>query len=176
MHTDSIVLGGGCFWCLEAVFQALSGVQEVVPGYSGGSTDHPTYEQVCTGLTGHVEVVRIAFDPDLIPLATILSVFWSIHDPTSPNRQGADEGTQYASVIYYEHSWQRPIIDRSRDEAQSLLDAPIVTVIGPLTTFYEAEAYHRNYFLSHPEAAYCQAVISPKLRKLREHFSALLPV
>lgn len=171
---SSIVLGGGCFWCLEAVYQGLRGVEEVIPGYSGGNSKNPTYEQVCSGTTGHAEVVKVTFDPEIISLETIMAVFWVIHDPTSLNRQGADTGTQYASVVFYEGEQQRSAIVHSRDEAQALLNTPIVTVIEPVPQFYEAESYHRNYFLNHPEAGYCQAVISPKLRKLRQHFSALL--
>lgn len=172
--TESIVLGGGCFWCLEAAYQQIKGVIEVVPGYTGGSVLDPTYEAVCTGLTGHVEVVKVTFDPDVRSLDDILAVFWLIHDPTSLNRQGADVGSQYASVLFYDNESVHQAMIDSRNEAQRLSDEPIVTRIESLDVFYVAEPEHHNYFQTHPSAAYCQVVIEPKLNKLRVHFSNLL--
>jgi len=172
--SESIVLGGGCFWCLEAAYQMVKGVESVVPGYAGGSAATARYEAVESGSTDHVQVVRVHYDPAVLRLDTILAIFWSLHDPTSLNRQGADVGSQYASVIFYDGDEQKRVVETSRDEAQKHLGDPIVTRIEPLTEFYEAEAYHHNYFQNHPEAGYCQVVIDPKLRKLREHFSSLL--
>lgn len=171
---ESVVLGGGCFWCLEAAYKRLKGVTSVVPGYAGGSVPNPSYELVCTGTTGHAEVVRVTYDPATITLAEIMAVFWIIHDPTSLNRQGADVGTQYASVAFYENETQEHQLRESLKEASSYLDAPIVTRIEPLETFYEAEPEHHDYYDKHPSAAYCQVVIEPKLAKLRGHFSELL--
>lgn len=172
--SNPIVLGGGCFWCLEAAYQQLDGVLSVVPGYSGGSADEATYEKICTGRTGHVEVVKVTYDPEKVPLETIMAVFWVIHDPTSLNQQGADVGSQYASVVFYEGDKQKQAVLASRDQAQSHLEGPIVTRIEPFEAFYEAEDYHHNYFENNPEAGYCRVVIEPKLRKLRQHFSPLL--
>lgn len=170
----SIVLGGGCFWCLEAAYQQLDGVVSVLPGYAGGNAKDATYDQVCTGDTAHVEVVKVTYVPAVIPLSNILAVFWLIHDPTSLNQQGADMGPQYASVIFYGNDDQRQQAQFSLDDAQDQLDTPIVTRIEPLIEFYEAEAYHHNYFENNITAGYCQAVIEPKLAKLRQHFSPLL--
>lgn len=172
--TDSIVLGGGCFWCLEAAYSQLKGVVAVISGYAGGSTPHPSYEAVCMGTTGHVEVVKVTFDPEVVPLREIMAVFWTIHDPTSLNRQGGDVGTQYASVALYENEAQATALHASQAEAQRFLKAPIMTRIEPLDIFYEAEKEHQNYYEKHPEAAYCQVVIEPKLTKLRAHFAPLL--
>lgn len=171
---DSIVLGGGCFWCLEAAYQLLDGVVSVVPGYSGGTPADAIYDVVSSGTTEHVEVVKVTYDAKKISLENIMAVFWTIHDPTSLNRQGADAGPQYASVVFYEGEAQLPHVRASWEEAQSLLDQPIVTRIEPLRGFYEAEAYHHNYFENNPAAGYCSAVIEPKLHKLRQHFSPLL--
>lgn len=171
---DSIVLGGGCFWCLEATYQQLEGVESVIPGYTGGNETDANYSAVCTGETGHVEVVRVSYDANQVSLTDILSVFWVIHDPTSINRQGADVGPQYASVIIYSNSTQREVAQESLRVAQKLLDVPIVTRIEPLDVFYEAEDYHHNYFENNPSAGYCLAVIEPKLLELRRHFSPLL--
>ena len=171
---ESIVLGGGCFWCLDAAYRQLEGVSTVVSGYSGGSEPHPTYDDVAYGGSGHVEVVRVEFDPDIIDLNTILAVFWSLHDPTSLNRQGADAGPQYASVIFYDGQSQQKIVKMSQDEAQSQLDAKIVTRIEQLGEFYPAEDYHQDYFAKNQNAGYCSVVIEPKLAKLREHFTPLL--
>ena len=177
MKSESIVLGTGCFWCSEAAYQLVKGVTQVIPGYSGGSggdTKNPSYEQVSTGETGHAEVVRVIFDPTIVSLEQLLAVFWTIHDPTSLNRQGADVGSQYASVIFYGDEQQQRVVEASRNDAQKHLDSPIVTRVEPLDEFYEAESYHHNYFETHPEAAYCQAIISPKLAKMRQHFSGML--
>lgn len=174
MKTDSIVLGGGCFWCLEAAYQQVNGVQSALPGYSGGESRDATYGAVCGGNTGHAEVVQVQFDPTVVSLKDIMGIFWLIHDPTSLNQQGADIGPQYASVIFYDDEEQRKQVDASRFEAQALLDKPIVTRIEPLDVFYEAEPEHHNYYLKNPAAGYCQAVIDPKLSKLRQHFAPLL--
>lgn len=167
----NIVLGGGCFWCLEAAYQMVDGVEEVVSGYAGGSDPQSSYEKVCTGATGHAEVVRLTYDPAIVSLEQLLAIFWIIHDPTSLNRQGADVGTQYRSIILYEEDGQKAVIDKSLADAQQKVDRPIVTEVVLLQKFYEAEPYHQNYFLQHPEQAYCQAIIEPKLTKLRSHFA-----
>jgi peptide-methionine (S)-S-oxide reductase len=164
--------GAGCFWCVEAVFQQLKGVISVVSGYSGGAVENPTYEQICTGTTGHAEVCQIRFDPAVISFDDLLEVFWQTHDPTTLNRQGADVGTQYRSVIFYHDAEQKAIAQRRMkqlDEAGVWSD-PIVTEIAPLTVFYRAEEYHQNYYRNNPQRGYCQAVIRPKLEKFREVF------
>lgn len=171
---ESIVLGGGCFWCLEAAYQQIDGVQQVVSGYAGGDEPDPNYEQVSTGMTEHVEVVKVAFNPDVVSLEAILAIFWIIHDPTTFNRQGADTGPQYASVIFYGDVVQHNAAKKSLEEAADQLTEHIVTRIEPLTTFYEAEDYHQNYYINNPNAGYCQVVIEPKLTKLKQHFSSLL--
>lgn len=161
-------LGGGCFWCLEAVFKRIDGVGEVVCGYAGGTKEDPSYEEVCSGSTGHAEVVRLAFDPQRIDFAGILKVFWKAHDPTSLNRQGADVGTQYRSIILTHDETQKREAEESVDEMNrsGAFPRPIVTEVKPLEAFYPAEDYHRDYFERNPEAAYCSFVIRPKLRKL----------
>ncbi len=164
-------LGGGCFWCLEAVYQQVRGVERVVSGYSGGTVENPTYEQVCTGRTGHAEVVQITFDPEIISFADLLTIFWRIHDPTTPNRQGADVGTQYRSVIFYHNDDQRRIAEQSKAEAASLWPNPIVTEIVPFQAFYEAEPYHQNYYRRNPHQPYCRVVIDPKVSKFRQTFA-----
>lgn len=174
MQNKSIVLGGGCFWCLEAAYQMLEGVTDVVPGYAGGHTENPTYDDVITSQTGHIEVVRVTYDPFVVTLETIMAIFWSLHDPTSLNRQGADVGTQYASAVFYSDTEQKEMIDQSRIQAQELLEETIVTRIDILQKFYEAEDYHHNYFRNNPGAGYCSAVIEPKLAKLHQHFAELL--
>lgn len=167
---EVITLGGGCFWCVEAVYQELKGVESVVSGYAGGSVAHPTYQQVCSGNTGHAEVVQITFDPQIIPLEDILYVFWRTHDPTTLNRQGYDVGTQYRSIILYETEQQRLIAEKSKREtdASHLWPNPIVTEISPATTFYVAENYHQNYYRDNPYQPYCRAIIDPKMQKLRK--------
>jgi len=174
MNSDSIVLGGGCFWCTEAVYQQIRGVTEVMPGYSGGQADHPTYEQICSDTTGHAEVVKVTFDPEQISLEQILDIFWATHDPTSLNKQGADEGTQYRSIILFSNPRQEKTVISSLHEAQKLWDKPIVTQVVRLDKFWTAEDYHHNYFLNNPSQAYCQIVINPKLSKLRESYSEFL--
>jgi len=164
---ETIILGAGCFWCTEAIFQQIPGVLSVMPGYTGGTTKNPTYEQVCTGNTGHAEVARIVFDPQKTSLDKILKVFWHAHDPTSLNRQGADSGTQYRSAIYYNSDAQKEIAEKSKAEAAGEFSKPIVTEITKAGEFYEAENYHQDYYrLNKNKNSYCRAVIAPKLKKL----------
>jgi peptide-methionine (S)-S-oxide reductase len=164
--TEVATLGGGCFWCVEAVYERIDGVVEVVSGYAGGHTINPTYEEVCSGKTGHAEVVQIHYDPDRIDYKKIVDLFWKAHDPTTPNRQGADVGTQYRSIILYESEEQKKIAEQSRSEASGQFERPVVTEIEPLDVFYEAEKYHQDYFDNNPFAGYCNFVIKPKLDKL----------
>ena len=173
---ETITLGGGCFWCLEPVFAALQGVQDAVVGYAGGARPNPSYQQVCTGTTGHAEVVQVTFDPQLISLRQILEVFFSIHDPTTLNRQGADVGSQYRSIILYHTDEQRATAEELIAELtpRGAGDAPIVTEVVALEAFYEAEEYHQEYFEKNPWAGYCQVVIQPKVSKFRKNFGALL--
>ena len=166
--TERITFGGGCFWCIEAVFQRLKGVKTVASGYAGGTVDNPTYKQVCTGETGHAEVVQLEFNPAEVTFETLLKVFWAAHDPTTLNRQGADAGTQYRSVIFYENEAQKAAAEKSKVSAQPDFKDPIVTQIAPLPKFYKAEDYHQNYFNENSNAGYCRAVIRPKLQKLLE--------
>ena len=167
------ILAGGCFWCLEAVFKEIAGVEKVVSGYTGGITVNPTYEQVCTGKTGHAEAVQVNFDPSRISYREILEIFFSIHDPATLNRQGEDVGTQYRSVIFYNSEQQKTIAEDLIAELNTahLWKNPVVTQIVPLHTFYSAEEYHQGYFAQHPEEGYCRAVISPKLKKFRQRWS-----
>ncbi|HEY9593935.1 MAG TPA: peptide-methionine (S)-S-oxide reductase MsrA [Spirochaetia bacterium] len=158
--------GGGCFWCTEAVLQRIEGVLSVTSGYAGGSTPNPTYEEVCTGETGHAEVVQVAYDPALISYDEILDIFWQAHDPTTPNRQGADVGTQYRSIILYADDAQKAAAEASKAKAQGRMKVPVVTEIVPLTKFWKAEDYHQNYYNTHTSAGYCRMVIAPKLKKL----------
>ena len=160
-------LGGGCFWCIEAVFERLNGVDTVEAGYAGGTTENPSYDEVCGGKTGHAEVAQITFDPSKISYDSLLSVYWEAHDPTTLNRQGADVGTQYRSVIFYHSSQQKEAAERSLKNAQKSFDVPIVTEIKPLVKFFKAENYHQDYFRNHPNAPYCVFVIKPKLHKLK---------
>ena len=170
---DIAVFGGGCFWCTEAVYEQLHGVQSVKPGYAGGFTVNPSYEDVSTGQTGHAEVIRVEFDPEVISYEDLLTVFFAVHDPTSLNKQGNDVGTQYRSIILY-------ATEEQREQAQAFIERlnaegkKVVTEVEPLNLFFEAEAYYHHYFHTHPEQAYCQVVISPKLEKLRKRFSELL--
>jgi peptide-methionine (S)-S-oxide reductase len=161
-------LGGGCFWCMEAVFERLPGVISVTSGFAGGHTANPTYEQVCTETTGHAEVTQIEFDPAIISYASLLDVFWQAHDPTTLNRQGADVGTSYRSIILYRNEEQRLIAEKSKAGAQKNFKHPIVTQIVPLTNFYKAEDYHQEYYDNNASAPYCQIVIAPKLQKLEK--------
>jgi peptide-methionine (S)-S-oxide reductase len=170
----SAVLGGGCFWCLEAAYQEIEGIQSVVSGYAGGSDPNPNYESVSSGATGHAEVVEIMFDPAVISYTDVLDIFWAIHDPTTPGRQGNDVGSQYRSMILFDSDEQRLLAEESKVTAQKLWPNPIVTEIVPLEHFVKAEDYHQNYFRNHPEQGYCQVVINPKLRKLREKFHSRL--
>jgi peptide-methionine (S)-S-oxide reductase len=176
MASETVTLGGGCFWCVEAAFLALRGVQSAVSGYAGGEGGRPTYQQVCTGTTGHAEVVQITFDPEVIDDRTILEVFFTVHDPTTLNRQGADVGSQYRSVIFYHSDGQRETAEAVIAEmtAQGLWRDPIVTQIAPAPAFYPAESYHQHYYQRNPYQGYCQMVIAPKLAKLRERHRALL--
>lgn len=169
-------LGGGCFWCIEAVFSPLKGIDKLVSGYAGGHKANPTYKEVCTGSTGHAEVVQITFDPAVIPYADVLEIFFAMHDPTTLNRQGGDVGTQYRSVIYYHDDAQRHIAETTlaRLTADQVFDGPIVTQIEPLTVFYPAEDYHQDYFARNSYQPYCMAVIAPKVIKLREKYAARL--
>ncbi|MBN1992965.1 MAG: peptide-methionine (S)-S-oxide reductase MsrA [Anaerolineae bacterium] len=170
--------GGGCFWCVEAVFQDLQGVQQVVSGYAGGVIENPTYQQVCTGTTGHAEVIQITFDPEVISYEDLLYVFWRTHNPTTLNRQGADVGTQYRSIILYHNEAQKAIAEKSRQKtnASSLWPDPIVTEIAPLAEFYPAETYHQNYYRSNPHQPYCMMVIDPKVKKFKKEFKDKLKV
>ncbi|HRF96585.1 MAG TPA: peptide-methionine (S)-S-oxide reductase MsrA [Aggregatilineales bacterium] len=173
---ETITLGGGCFWCLEAVYDQLRGVTDVVSGYMGGITPNPTYKQICTGTTGYAEVTQLQYDPTVTNLRQILDVFFTIHDPTTLNRQGADVGTQYRSAIFYHTDDQKRIAEETIAElTQTRLWAnPIVTEITPAETFYPAEDYHQEYFENNPNAGYCQIVIAPKVAKFRQKFLAEL--
>ncbi|MFQ5640473.1 MAG: peptide-methionine (S)-S-oxide reductase MsrA [bacterium] len=171
-NLETTTLGAGCFWCTEAVFQNLRGVRSVVPGYAGGAVENPTYREICTGTTGHAEVVQITFDPNLIAFAELLYVFWRSHDPTTLNRQGADVGTQYRSVIFYHSEEQKTIAEKSKAETDTagLWPDPIVTEISPYRHFYEAEDYHQDYYKLNPNQPYCRMVIDPKIQKLKKEF------
>ncbi len=164
---EKATFGAGCFWCVEAVFERLDGVISVTSGYAGGTTPNPTYEDVCTGRTGHAEVAQITFDPSKITFDQLLKVFWESHDPTTLNRQGADIGTQYRSVIFYHNDEQKAAAEKSRASAQKEFDDPIVTQIQPLKVFYAAENYHQDYYRNNQNAPYCTLVIRPKLKKLK---------
>ncbi len=167
--TQKVTVGGGCFWCVEAVLQRVNGVKKVVSGYSGGHVPNPTYEQVCTKLTGHAEVAQVEFDPAVVKLDALLDVFFAAHDPTTPNQQGADKGPQYRSVIYHANDEQKKAADAAKERAKKEWGATIVTEISPLKEFYAAEADHQNYFnLNKNRNSYCSAVIAPKLHKLIE--------
>nr|WP_329604204.1 peptide-methionine (S)-S-oxide reductase MsrA [Undibacterium nitidum] len=168
---QTATLGGGCFWCTEAVFQQIRGVQKVESGYSGGQVHQPSYEQICTGRTGHAEVVRLQFDPAVISYEDILEIFFTIHDPTSLNRQGADTGTQYRSVIYFHDEQQKQIAQKVMQRAAAIWDDPIVTELSPAPMFYVAEAYHQNYFRQNPQQGYCAFVVAPKVAKARKAFA-----
>ncbi len=169
-----IYLGGGCFWCIESVFKKVRGIISISPGYMGGDNPNPTYEEVCEGYTNHVEVVKIEFNDD-INISQILGIFFVIHDPTSINRQGADVGTQYRSAIFCNSEERSSIVNYIQDlESESIFDDKIVTEVNDITDFYVAEDYHHDYFAKNPENAYCQAVINPKLSKLKSNFSELI--
>jgi len=171
MATEIATLGGGCFWCTEAVFQQLKGVLEVESGYTGGEVLNPTYEQICEGNTGHAEVVRLTFDPEVISYREILEVFFTMHDPTTLNRQGNDEGTQYRSVIYYHSPQQQDTAKHVISEMANVWDAPIVTELSPIGDYYKAEYYHQNFFVQNPMQGYCAFVVAPKVSKVRQTFA-----
>ena len=173
---ETAVLGGGCFWCLEAVFDELDGVQSVESGYAGGRSANPTYDDICTGRTGHAEVVRVTFDPSVLSFRDLLSVFFTIHDPTTRDRQGNDVGTQYRSVIFCQTPEQRATAESVRAElsAANLWQDPIVTEIADAAPYYEAERYHQEYFAQNPGQPYCAVVVAPKVAKFRKHFTARL--
>jgi peptide-methionine (S)-S-oxide reductase len=173
---DVATLGGGCFWCLEAVFQQLQGVERVESGYAGGTVPDPTYRQVCDGNTGHAEVVQVTFDPAVLSFRELLQVFFATHDPTTLNRQGADVGTQYRSAVFYHTPEQKETAEKLIAElnAAGIWDAPIVTEVVPFQAFYRAEDYHQEYFWNNPQQPYCQAVVAPKVAKFRKQFAARL--
>ena len=173
---QTIIFGGGCFWCTEAVFQRLKGVESVMPGYVGGRTDNPTYEDVSSGGTEHTEVIKVGFNPDQISLQDLLSVFFTTHDPTTLNQQGADVGTQYRSAIYYTDDSQKQEVEKFilNLEQEKVFDKAITTEVRPLEKFYEAEKYHQDFYNRNQEYPYCQAVINPKISKLRQKYSKLL--
>lgn len=172
MRQEVATLGGGCFWCLEAVFVDLEGVEKVVSGYTGGKSADPTYREVCSGTTGHAEVVQVTFDPEVLSLKALLEIFFTLHDPTTLNRQGADEGTQYRSAIFYHTPEQKMVAEQviKAVDAEGIWDGPIVTEVVPLTTFYQAEDYHQDYYKLNPDQGYCRVVIAPKVAKFRKHY------
>lgn len=176
MPTETATFAGGCFWCIEAAFKELAGVTEVTSGYCGGTTENPTYEEVCSGTTGHAEAVRITFDPDVIGYDELLEVFFTVHDPTTLNRQGPDVGTQYRSAVFYHSEEQRELTESYIEglEEEGVFEDPIVTEVAPLETFYEAEEYHQNYYENHPSQPYCVVNIDPKIEKVRDRFQGKL--
>lgn len=165
------VLGGGCFWCLDAVYRRIRGITEVVSGYAGGETENPDYYEVGSGRTGHAEVIQITFDEAVIPAEIILDIFFTLHDPTTLNRQGADHGTQYRSIMLYTDNDQKAEFEASIERAKAIWDDPIVTEVVPLETFYAAEPEHQNYFNNNPTNGYCSIVITPKIVKVRSHYN-----
>ncbi|MBX2890493.1 MAG: peptide-methionine (S)-S-oxide reductase MsrA [Saprospiraceae bacterium] len=169
-QTEIATLGGGCFWCVEAIFQDLKGVVKVESGYSGGHVDNPTYREICTGLTGHAEVINVTFDPSVISYREILEIFFTVHDPTTLNRQGADTGPQYRSAIFFHSPGQKTIAEEAKQSMQTIWDDPIVTEITPFDKFYKAEDYHQNYFKDNPNQPYCSIVIAPKVKKFRQQY------
>jgi peptide-methionine (S)-S-oxide reductase len=171
--TETAVLGGGCFWCLEAAFQRLAGVQKVESGYAGGQAENPTYRQVCTGTTGHAEVVRVTFDPGELSYRELLDVFFAVHDPTTLNRQGNDVGTQYRSAIFYNSEEQKREAQRAIAELEAgrTYPDPVVTTVEPASEFFVAEDYHQDYYLNNASQPYCQCVIAPKLQRLQKYFA-----
>jgi peptide-methionine (S)-S-oxide reductase len=166
--TAMLVLGGGCFWCTEGAYELVPGVKAVVSGYTGGRTKNPSYKEICTGETGHAEVIRIEYDPAEVTLERLLNLFWVVHDPTTLNRQGNDVGTQYRSVIYYANDAQKAAAEKAKAEAQAKFSDPIVTEISPLGAFYEAEGYHQDYFRKNPNEGYCQYVVKSKVDKMKK--------
>ena len=174
-HTEIATLGGGCFWCTEAVFQMLPGVKSVTSGYAGGTKENPTYKEVCSGDTGHAEVIQIEYDPKVVSYEKLLETFWEAHDPTTLNRQGADTGTQYRSIILYSSEAQKAAAEKSKAEAQKHFGQPIVTEIVPLKKFYQAEDYHQDYYRDNPNQPYCRMVIRPKVEKFEKKLKAAKP-
>ncbi len=168
MTEEYIVLGGGCFWCIEAVFKELKGVKEVISGYAGGTTANPTYEEVCSGLTGHAEVIKVIFDSEIISLRQLMEIFFTIHDPTQLNRQGADIGSQYRSIILFTSEEQKEIVEEVIKK--EIWEKPIMTEVKQLDAFYEAETYHQDYYANNSNQPYCKIVISPKINKIRSTF------
>ncbi len=175
-NLETATLGSGCFWCTEAFFLPVKGIKSVVSGYSGGKVKNPTYKEVCSGLTGHAEVVQVTFDPAIISYSEVLEIFWNTHDPTTLNRQGADEGTQYRSVVYYHTDGQKKIAEdyKAQLNQSGVFKNPIVTEISPFTVFYPAEDYHQNYYALNPNQGYCVYVIRPKVEKFKKQFKAKL--
>lgn len=175
-NLQKTTLGGGCFWCVEAVYKELRGIHQIISGYAGGDLPNPTYQQICTGQTGHAEVIQLTFDADVISFQEILEIFWATHDPTTLNRQGNDVGTQYRSVIFYHDDEQKRIAAEAKatTDASNLWPNPIVTEISPLPTFYPAETYHQDYFANNPYQPYCMVVINPKISKVRRKFKEKL--
>ena len=171
-NLEVATLAGGCFWCTEAAFSIIKGVERIEPGYTGGTVTNPTYEEVSTGETGHAEAAQVYFDPKVISYTEILEIFFTMHDPTALNRQGADVGTQYRSAIFYNNSQQQATAEALIEELtkEGIWDKPIITEVAPLKAFYKAEAYHKDYYKLHPKEPYCQAVIAPKLAKLQARF------
>ncbi|MEO6874240.1 MAG: peptide-methionine (S)-S-oxide reductase MsrA [Opitutaceae bacterium] len=170
--TESIVLGGGCFWCTDASYKLLPGVIHTTSGYAGGTTRNPTYEEVCSETTGHAEVVKVDFNPSVVSLDRVLEYFWSIHNPTQVGGQGHDMGPSYRSIILYANAEQKAAAEKSKAEAQTTFRDPITTEIAPLTKFWPAEEYHQDYYAKNPNAGYCTFVIAPKIKKLKEHMPA----
>ncbi len=170
---DTATFGGGCFWCVEAIFQQMEGVEKVISGYSGGKVDNPTYKEICTGTTGHAEVAQIIYDPSVVSYDELLKAFWSTHDPTTLNRQGADVGTQYRSVIFYHNDNQKQLAEKYKSELDKtgVFGSPIVTEISPFAKMYIAEDYHQNYYNDNKNQGYCQYVIAPKLEKFKKVFA-----
>ena len=175
IHMEKATFGGGCFWCVEALFERFTGVKSVVSGYAGGKSPNPTYKQICTGTTGHAEVIQIEYDPMKIKYSQLLDIFWEAHDPTTLNRQGADEGTQYRSVIFFHDEEQKAAAIASKKSASKLFAKPIVTEVSAMPKFFVAEDYHQDYFRKNPDAPYCYYVISPKLMKLEKKYQGKPP-
>ncbi len=175
-NREIAVLGGGCFWCIEAIYKRVKGVRNVAPGYAGGETESPTYSEVCSGKTGHAEVVRVEFDPSIISYEEILEIFWHVHDPTTLNRQGNDIGTQYRSIIFYANKEQKEQAETSLKaaDASGMFSNLVVTRVEPLVDFYPAEDYHHDYFANNPNQPYCRAIISPKVQHFMSDFSGKL--
>lgn len=171
---QSFVVGAGCFWCIDAVFRNIRGVQSNVVGYTGGATDNPDYYSVCSGQTGHVEVDKVTFDETVIPADVMLDIFFTSHDPTSWDRQGADVGSQYRSALFYENEEQKQLFEEAKKRAEQVWERPVVTVIEPLGTFWEAEELHQNFYQKNPYAGYCMAIVNPKVSKVRQQYAEYL--